>query len=198
MANDDLATRFYEDGVRLVAGVTVQRSAHDLYAAWRRFEDLRRFIDDLEDVTRTEDGIEWTAKGPGGRSYSWTAHIINERADEFIAWRTDANRDGIQNAGSIWFNELPYCRGTEVRVVVEYLPPGGATGRAVASLSGTSPQTLLKRGLFRFRQLMESGEIATSTGQPVGENSRRTDRVGEEERKTDTDVRDIARGETHP
>ncbi len=198
MANDDLAKRFYEDGERIAAGVTVQRCAHDLYAAWHGFEQLPRFIDDLISVTRNGESLDWRVRGPGGREYAWTAKIINERKDEFIAWRTDEDASGVQNAGSIWFHELPYCRGTEVRVVIEYLPPGGAAGNAIAGMSSSKPHTLLKRGLFRFRQLMEAGEIATSTGQPVGDNSSRKDRIGEEERKVDRNVRDIARTEGQP
>jgi len=198
MANDDLAKRFYEKGERIAAGVTVQRPAHDLYAAWHSFEELPRFIDDLKSVTRDGNALRWRVNGPGGREFTWTARIINERPDEFIAWRTDEDADGVQNAGSIWFHELPYSRGTEVRVVIEYLPPGGAAGNFLAGMSTSKPQVLLKRGLFRFRQLMESGEIATSTGQPVGDNSSREDRIGEEERKVDTNVRDIARTEGRP
>ncbi|MDX2116147.1 MAG: SRPBCC family protein [Planctomycetota bacterium] len=190
---DALGKRFFENGKRATAAVTIQRSAEELYAVWCRFEDLPRFIDDLESVTRTGEELLWKVKGPGGRSYSWNARIINDEPGRMLAWRTDD--EGVPNAGSIRFEEQPFRRGTEVHVVVEYLPPGGTVGDVFAKAVGKSPEGMLQRGLFQFRQMMETGEVATSHGQPVGANARRTDRPGEGERATDTDLQDIARKE---
>jgi uncharacterized membrane protein len=193
--NDKLATKFFEHGVRMTAGVTIQRSASDLYAVWRNFKDLPRFIDDLQSVTMADPHrTHWSVKGPGGRIYEWDARIINDEPNRRIVWRTD-DRTSVPNAGSVTFHELPFHRGTEVKAVVEYLPPAGSTGDSIAKLLGADPATLLRRAMFRFRQLMESGEVATAHGQPAGANSRRSDRPGESPRKTDSDLNDIAQVE---
>lgn len=104
----------------------------------------------------------------------------------------------VPNAGSVTFRELPWGRGTEVKSTLEYLPPGGSVGESFAKFFGSDPQRLLQKAMFQFRQLMEAGEIAISSGQPVGENSRRHDRPGEEPRKTDSDVTELAQGKSDP
>ncbi|MDX2148286.1 MAG: SRPBCC family protein [Planctomycetota bacterium] len=191
--NEALATRFFRDGQRLTASITIQRSAHDLYETWRSFQELPRFIDDIESVTSSsDDTLHWTVQGPSDRSFSWDAKIIADEPDRRIAWTTDEN-SGVPNAGTILFRELPFCRGTEVRVIIEYLPPGGATGEAVAKFVGKDPKNMLRLGLLRFRQLMEAGELSTSVGQSVGKNPRRKDRAGEATRDVEEDVRDLSK-----
>jgi uncharacterized membrane protein len=49
-----------------------------------------------------------------------------------------------------------------VRVRLQYSPPGGKAGAALASLMGRDAATEIRNDLNRFKQLIESGEIATS------------------------------------
>ena len=49
-----------------------------------------------------------------------------------------------------------------VRVRIDYDPPAGAIGRIVAKMFQREPQIQARRDLRRFKQLMETGEIATS------------------------------------
>lgn len=51
---------------------------------------------------------------------------------------------------------------------MEYNPPGGVVGSAIAKLFGEEPEQQIGDDLRRFKQLMEAGEIATTAGQPVG------------------------------
>jgi hypothetical protein len=72
-------------------------------------------------------------------------------------------------------------------------------GDALAKATGADARSLVHEGLHRFRQLMETGEIPVSKQQPAGRNPTRSDRPGEDDRpRTDTNVRDIARGEGTP
>lgn len=66
------------------------------------------------------------------------------------------------------FQPAPEGRGTEVKVVIEYNPPGGALGAAIAKVFGEEPEQQIGDDLRRFKQLMEAGEIATNEGQPTG------------------------------
>ena len=66
-------------------------------------------------------------------------------------------------------------RGTEVKVVTEYNPPGGVIGdvlakpaAGIAKLFGEEPEQQIGDDLRRFKMLMEAGEIATIEGQPKG------------------------------
>lgn len=187
--------RFFEKGIRIAAGVTVQRSPETLYRVWHDFTDIPRFVDALQEVTYLSPTVtKWVVNGPRGSFYSWTAAIINDEPNRLIAWRSGIDA-AVENAGSISFRQLPYYRGTEVRAVVEYVPPLGAVGNAMVASSENSPSRMLHMAMFRFRQLMETGELATALGQPAGSNSARSDRPGEEARKVDPNVQDIARVE---
>jgi uncharacterized membrane protein len=100
----------------------------------------------------------------------WDAEITEERANELIAWRCLEGSD-VQHAGSIRFSAAPQGRGTFVTVQMEYRPPAGALGAAVGALFGEDPSQTVKWDLRRFKQLMETGEIITTEGQPAGRMS---------------------------
>jgi uncharacterized membrane protein len=46
--------------------------------------------------------------------------------------------------------------------VIQYDPPGGIIGKAIAKLFGEEPQQQVDEDLQRFKMLLEAGEIATS------------------------------------
>jgi uncharacterized membrane protein len=51
---------------------------------------------------------------------------------------------------------------------MEYRPPAGKLGATVARLLLESPEKQVSVELHRFKQLMETGEIARTEGQPAG------------------------------
>jgi uncharacterized membrane protein len=156
------------EGIKVERTVTVNRPAAELYRFWRNFANLPRFMDHLQSVQVLDrNRSHWVAKGPAGRSVAWDAEIITERENELIGWRSLPNAD-VSNAGSVHFTPAPGGRGTEVKVVLEYAPPAGRLGAAVAGLFGEAPENQVREDLRRFKQTMEAGEVATTTGQPVG------------------------------
>lgn len=52
--------------------------------------------------------------------------------------------------------------------MLEYNPPAGGLGDALARLFGESPAQQMADDLRRFKMLMETGEIATTAGQSSG------------------------------
>ena len=148
--------------------VTVEAPAAELYRFWRNFENLPRFMTHLESVTTTGGTrSHWVARGPMGTTVEWDAEITEEREDELIAWRSLPGAD-VDSRGSVRFSPAPGGRGTIVTVQLEYAPPGGAAGTAVAKLFGEEPSQQIEDDLRRFKQLMEAGEIPTTEGQPTG------------------------------
>ena len=69
--------------------------------------------------------------------------------------------------------DAPGDRGTEIHVDLEHEPPGGKLGEAVQKLLGAEPLARVKDDLRRFKQLVETGEIARSDGSPEGERAER-------------------------
>ena len=155
-------------GVKVEKSVTINKPPEELYRFWRNFENLPRFMNHLESVTPLgEDRSRWVAKGPAGTRVKWDAEVYNEKENELIAWRSLENAD-VNNAGSVRFRRAPGGRGTEVKVVLNYEPPGGKIGAAVAKLLGEEPEQQVGEDLHRFKQLMEAGEFPTTAGQPSG------------------------------
>jgi uncharacterized membrane protein len=155
-----------ERGIHVEESVTINRPISELYRFWRNFENLPQFMDHLESVAVREEGIShWVAKGPGGMRVEWDARIINEVDDKVIGWQS-LEGSTISTAGSVNFDED--SRGSRVTVHLQYNPPGGKLGAAVARMFGEEPNQTIREDLRRFKQLMEAGEIATTEGQPSG------------------------------
>lgn len=150
--------------------VTIARPQLELYSYWRDLTKLPNFMGHLKSVTnKNEAGTvsHWVANAPLDMKVEWDAEIIKDEPDHLIAWNSLDNAD-IANCGLVRFQPATGNRGTEVKVVLEYQPPGGALTNAIAKLFGESPQQQIGDELNRFKQLMETGEIATTKGQPKG------------------------------
>jgi uncharacterized membrane protein len=160
----------YELGVRARASVTIAESREKIYQFWRDLQNLPRFMQHLESVEPREDGkySTWVAKGPADKPVRWEAEMINDIPNELIAWKSLPGSD-VSSAGSVSFKDAPGGRGTEIRVELQYNPPGGVIGAYVAKLFGREPEQEIRGDLARLKQYMESGEIATTAGQPAGE-----------------------------
>jgi uncharacterized membrane protein len=111
----------------------------------------------------------WTMKAVAGNAFDWEAEIVNDKPHELIAWRTLEGGD-VDHAGSVHFEKLPAERGTKVRVVMEYRPPAGQIGVAIAKTLGQEPEQILDTDLRRFKQLVETGGIVSAQGEPHSVN----------------------------
>jgi hypothetical protein len=122
----------------------------------------------LESVEDLGDGrSRWTAKGPAGTSVDWEATIVADVPGEVITWRSLENSD-VDNAGAVRFERAPGNRGTIVKVNIQYNPPAGVIGAAVAKLFGEEPGQQLNDDLRRFKQVLEVGEVVVSDATLLG------------------------------
>jgi uncharacterized membrane protein len=158
-------------GLNVEQAFTINRPAEELYAYWRRFEQLPKFMSHLISVRQLDERrSHWVARGPGGRKVEWNAEIINEIPNELIAWQTVGKSD-VVSAGSVRFRPAAGGRGTEVRVRLQYEPPAGKLGATLAWLLGHEPSQTIQEDLRKFKQLLEAGEVPTVEGQPRGRQS---------------------------
>jgi uncharacterized membrane protein len=162
-----------EGAVRASAAITVNRPPDEVYRLWRDVESLPRFMAHLESV-RAEPGgrSHWVAKAPAGTTVEWDAEVTEDVPDQVLAWRSLDGAD-VPNAGTVRLAPAPGGRGTEVRVELEYRPPGGALGAGAARLFGEEPVQQLKDDLRRFKQVVETGEVVRSDGSPDGTRTQR-------------------------
>jgi uncharacterized membrane protein len=154
--------------VKASSAITVNAAPDDLYARWRDLERLPSFMYHLASVQATGDRrSHWVAKAPAGTTVEWDAELTDDVPGRRIGWRS-LEGASVANNGSVRFEPAPGGRGTEVHVVLEYSPPGGALGAVVAKLFGEEPNQQIGDDLRRFKQIVETGEIARSDGSPLG------------------------------
>jgi len=157
-------------GIHVDESVTINRPIAEVYRFWRNFENLPRFMNHLQAVSAREEGIShWVAKGPAGTTVEWDARIINDVDNKLIGWQS-LEGSTVATAGSVNFDETD--RGTVVRVRLQYNPPAGKLGSAVAWLFGEEPGLQIHDDLRRFKALLETGEIPTTEGQTSGRAAR--------------------------
>jgi uncharacterized membrane protein len=158
-----------DGSVRVEHTLSVNRSPQDCYAMWRDFENLPRFMRHLESVRKLDERrSHWVAKAPAGTSVEWDAEITRDEPGALLSWRSIEGSE-IDNAGAVRFLAGPAGRGALVSVTMQYRPPGGALGAAFAKLFGEEPEQQVRDDLRRFKQLLETGEIPTTEGQPHGQ-----------------------------
>jgi uncharacterized membrane protein len=153
--------------IKVERNVTIQRSRDELYAFWRNFENLPRFMEHLVSVkVLSPTRSHWEAKGPAGMTVEWDAELVNDIPNTLIAWKSLPGAD-VPNAGSVHFTELPGNRGTMVKVEMDVEIPAGKVGLAIAKVFGEDPDREVREDLRKFKQLMETGEITTSARRVV-------------------------------
>lgn len=154
--------------IKVERTVTINKPADELYRYWHNFENLPTFMKHLKLVKVYDNKrSHWVATAPLGTSIEWDAEILEDRENELISWASVEGAD-VENSGFVRFKKAPGNRGTEVKVVMEYSPPGGALTAVFAKLFGEEPEQQIGDDLRRFKMLMEAGEISTTEGQPKG------------------------------
>jgi uncharacterized membrane protein len=155
----------------VVQTITIDRSPEELFAFWRDLENLPRVMANVESVRReSRNRSHWVVRGPGKRKVEWDAEITSERPNEYISWRSRAN-GALTHFGTVRFVPATGGRGTVIRVEMNYRPPGGSLGRTLLKMFGQAPEQKIQIDLYRMKQLMETGVIMTTEGQPAARSS---------------------------
>jgi uncharacterized membrane protein len=161
-------------GVAFELSTTLLKPREEVYQAWRDFERHPRFIPRLLSVRALESGrTRWVAEAPAGITLEWISQVTEERPNERMEWHTLPGSK-LPHTGTVRFEDAPGGRGTVVHLSLHYLVPGCLTSATavVAKLLGEEPKQHLSRGLRQFKQLLETGEVATVDSQPTGHRSR--------------------------
>lgn len=152
---------------RFSRAVTINRNPSELYQYWRDFSNLPAIMDNIISVNVIDDDTsDWVAKGPGGHDVEWRSRVTEDVDGAFIAWKSEDDSD-VFNEGRITFTAAQGNRGTIVTVMMAHNPPVGFLGRIAGKILQREPEVQLRRDLRRFKQLMETGEIATNVRNPA-------------------------------
>lgn len=156
---------------RLVAmrSVTIQASPEQVYSAWRHVEDMPKFFPELQEVRELDHRRSHWKMRAGGRLLEWEMEVTEDRPNELLAW-SSAPGSNVDESGSLRLRKAPDGRGTVADLTLEFGPPAGPLAMLLIPL-GFHPEQVAREGLRRFKQWIETGEIATIEGQPHGPRS---------------------------
>lgn len=140
--------------------VTINRPVGELFSYFRDFANLATFMENVERIDVLDDRrSHWIVKAPGGKTVEWSSVVTEEAPNSFIAWASEEGAE-IPNSGRVDFRDAG-DRGTVVSATILYDPPAGTIGKLVAKIFQREPAIQARRDLRRFKQLMETGEIAS-------------------------------------
>ena len=157
--------------IRVSEVVAINSTPKELYAFWSNLENLPLFMSHVKSVSKTSDRTShWVVKGPVGATLEWDSEIVDDQTDVRLGWRTLPDSE-IRHEGVVSFEAAPGGRGAIARVELLYWPPAGKVGAQLARLLGEEPRVQINDDLRRLKQLIETGEVATTLGQPSGRRS---------------------------
>jgi len=138
--------------------IEINRPPHELYRFWRSLNNLPQVMSHLQSVYVINDRLShWIVKTlPGAPRLEWDAEIINEVENERIGWRSLRDAD-VDNTGSVEFEPGSNGQSTKVTVTLQYAPPAGRLGTAVAKWIGEDADSKIAEDLQRFKEKMEAG-----------------------------------------
>lgn len=158
----DAAKKVQGDDTFVGQTVTIGKPRQELYDVWKDFTRFPQFMDNVKSVERIDsERSRWQIKGPAGKDVELITRVVEDQPGTRIAWESEEDSD-IDTAGTVEFTDAPPGRGTYVRLLMSYDPPGGAIGRGIAKLLQREPSIQARRDLRRFKQLMENGEVAVN------------------------------------
>lgn len=138
--------------------VVVNKPRQQVYAYWRKLENLPKFMKHLKSVYEFDaTHSHWEARIPAGMgTLEWDAKISLEIEGEALAWHSEENATVI-NSGEVAFTDVP-GDATIVRVKILYSPPAGEIGAAVASMFNKQFEEMIRADMQRFKEVIEAGE----------------------------------------
>lgn len=149
----------------------VNCSPEKCYRFWRDVENFPRFMPHVERVEPIDaTHSNWQVRGPFRQTFQWRAALTSDIPGQQLGWQTTSGSE-VTHTGVVRFSPAPGHRGTRVELEFTFHPPLGKAGVMLARLTGEEPSQQLSEDLRRFKQLIETGEIPTTIGQPAGQRS---------------------------
>lgn len=151
-----------QHGRKVTWSLHINREPRELYEFWRNVENLPRVMRHLESVVALDGASShWIARTPTGHPLEWDAEIITDEPGRIIAWQSLPNSQ-VDTAGSVRFEKPAFGEGCELSLSLKYDPPGGKAAATIAHLVGQGLEQELREDLREFKQMMETGEVATA------------------------------------
>lgn len=148
--------------IKVRVQLVVSRPRAEVYAFWRRLENLPLFMRHLEHVDELNaKTAAWKLKLPGGTGdIRWETRIVKEEEGKELSWHSVAGA-AIENTGKINFADTP-AQGTRLDVMIDYRHPEGIVSEGMAHLLTRAFRAKVEADVRRFKDYFEN-EIAPSS-----------------------------------
>lgn len=143
--------------INIRTGLIVNKPKDEVYAFWRKLENLPLFMKHLASVTEIDaKHSHWEAVVPGNiGKVKWNAEIVKEEPGTLIGWQSIPN-SMINNAGKVTFHEALGGQGTELEVVITYHPPAGELGAGIAKVLTPVFEKMIRQDIMSFKDYIET------------------------------------------
>jgi uncharacterized membrane protein len=143
-------------GRETIGTIVIQRSRPELYAFWRDFTNLPRFVDRVKSVTEV-DALSslWSVLDADGQATEWEVMVTDDERDRLIAWTT-SGRTPAHHTGRVEFEDA--STGTRVTAVIREAGRAGVLEHLLSAVSGAPSILPMRPDLARLKALMEAGE----------------------------------------
>ncbi|HUR31578.1 MAG TPA: SRPBCC family protein, partial [Saprospiraceae bacterium] len=94
----------HPQNINIRTSAIINQPREQVYAFWRKLENLPLFMKHLESVTVIDEKTSlWSAKIPGGiGNIDWESEIVDDQMNERIGWHSLPDSE-IRNAGNVQF-----------------------------------------------------------------------------------------------
>jgi len=151
-----------ENLIKVRKSINIDAPIDEVYQFWRNFENFKLFMNHVKEITVNDDISTWQVAGPAGTTVEFQSQITRDIPNESIAWESLPDSQ-VKQAGFVRFDSIR-DGSTRVSVHMEYLPPAGVLGHAVAQLFGVDPRQAMNDDLMRLKSLLETGKTSSSKG----------------------------------
>ena len=149
--------------INIRTGLIVNKPKDEVYAFWRKLENLPLFMKHLANVTEIDSKhSHWEAVVPGNiGKIKWNAEIVKEEPGSLIGWQSIPN-SMINNAGKVTFHDALGGQGTELEVVISYHPPAGEIGSGIAKVLTPVFEKMIRQDVMSFKDYIETKHTSGS------------------------------------
>lgn len=155
----DMASKTAKN-VSIQTTITVDKPVAEVYAFWRKLENLPQFMSHLEIVKQIDPSrSQWKAKALAGLvGLSWEAEILMDEPEKILSWHSLPG-SSVSNAGKIVFRALGTNK-TELDITLSYHAPFGKLGEKTAQLVNPVFERILQNDLQQFKTYIETGKTS--------------------------------------
>ncbi len=140
--------------IHITRTVTVNQPIETVYHFWRDLSNLPQIMDYIESVYVIGNTLtRWTLKLPGDLKAEFDVETYIDMPNEMISWRSLPESE-IPSGGSVRFQTVD--EGTQIDFTVEFVPPAGALGEAIASLIS---ERYIDHALHEFKRSREETSV---------------------------------------